>query len=397
MSKRILVVGAGANHASIIRKARELGLYTVAADSDPDAPGCRIAEEAEPVDIADADEVARVARKHQVDGLYPAAGHAVETVAQAANALGLPGLTPLAAARVSDRLAVRQALQEHAIPVPRFMSARSSKEAEAAAQAIGTPALVMPADTGGRVTRVDYLADVSLAFDQARRHASSDTVLLEEYLDGDAFCVDALIHEGGFVLGGIARKERSTSSYQYDTGIVMPASVDTELRQAVIDLALQALAAIGFTLGAAHIDILVTPDGPRVVDIACCPEGVRVSIDLVPLACGMDFLADSLCIAVGEPPQESPQYERSAAILWIPCGSGIVTDIQGVDEAAAIPGIQEVTVAAKPGDVMQHIVDCATRDKVGYVIAAGDNAQAARDTAQRARDTITINTRTSRD
>ena len=39
MSKRILIVGAGGNQVEMIKKARQLGFYTIAMDGSGHAPG----------------------------------------------------------------------------------------------------------------------------------------------------------------------------------------------------------------------------------------------------------------------------------------------------------------------------------------------------------------------
>ena len=120
MTKRILIVGAGGNQIAIIRKAREMGLTTIAVDGNPDAPGFAIANAAEAVNILDPNELTRIAQKHDVHGIYPTAELAVEAVADAATRLGLPGAVPEVATRVRNKLIMRQALKSQGIPGTAF-------------------------------------------------------------------------------------------------------------------------------------------------------------------------------------------------------------------------------------------------------------------------------------
>ena len=101
-------------------------------------------------------------------------------------------------------------------------------------------------------------------------------------------------------------------------------------------------------------------------------------------------MADSLRIALGEPPVEQRTCERGVALFWVPTRSGVVTRIEGLDEAAALPGLVEVVMSVKAGDIMQHVVDCVTRDKVGYVLATGASARDAVATAKRARGLVRV-------
>ena len=59
MSDRILIAGAGPNQVGMVTKAREMGLFTIAVDGNPEAPGLMAADVAEVADICDPDESCR--------------------------------------------------------------------------------------------------------------------------------------------------------------------------------------------------------------------------------------------------------------------------------------------------------------------------------------------------
>jgi biotin carboxylase len=392
MNKRILIVGVGANQAAVVTRARELGLYAVAMDGSAEAPGLALAAAAEVANILNPAEIVRVAQAHGVDGIYPAAEPGVEAASQAAHELGLPGLPLEVAFRVRNKLAMRQALEAHGVPVPAYRGVRSGEEAEAAAQAIGLPVIVKPADANASkgVQRVDYLADMSLAFEKARKFSRSETVLVEAFMEGDEYNVDGLVYEGEYRLGGMTGKELSPPPYRFDVGIFMPPLLDEPAVEAILDMVRRALRAIGFASGTTHVEVMLTPDGPRIVEMAGRFGGGRIPSDLIPHVYGMDYLGDSLRIALGEAPRESPRYERGCAVYWIPASSGVVTAIEGVEDARGMPGVEDLVLAIKPGEVLGHVIDCVTRDRIGYVLASGDSAAEAVARAKAARDAVRI-------
>lgn len=214
-------------------------------------------------------------------------------------------------------------------------------------------------------------------------------------MEGEEFGVDGLVYEGRYILGGITGKHRSQPPDRFDLGLCMPPLISDADAQALEDTVSAALEAIEFRNGTTHIEVILHKDGPRIVEMAGRPGGARIPTDLVPMAYGMDYIADSLRIALGEAPIEARRFLRGSAIYWIPAPPGRVLSISGVEAARALPGVKEVVVAAKPGDVLEPIIDCVTRDKVGYVLTEGDTPQAAIDAATRACGALCIETEPS--
>ena len=103
------------------------------------------------------------------------------------------------------------------------------------------------------------------------------------------------------------------------------------------------------------------------------------------MAYGMDFMGDSIRIALGEAPESTRRYERGVALFWFEAAPGRVTEIRDCDTARAIPGVNEIVFHTKPGDTLSPIIDCVTRDSVGYVLAHGDTASQAVTIANQAR------------
>lgn len=385
MDGRILIVGAGANQIRMIQAARRLGLYVVAADGNAEAPGREHADRFEAVNILDGDALMAVASEYDVDGIYPAAEFGVEAAAYAAETLGLPGVSPEVAARVRNKLVMRESLRQGGVPVPAFQGVASVAEARLAAGAIGLPLIVKPADGNASkgVRRIDELCDLPRAFEDALARTRTGIVLLERFMEGEEFGVDGLVHEGGYSLGGITAKELSRPPDRFDLGVYMPPEDNAETDR-IVECVSNALQAIGFHNGTTHIEVIVTDDGPRIVEMAGRPGGGRIPTDLIPLTYGQDYMADSFAIALGQAPVVSRPHVRGAAIFWLPAEPGNVVRVEGVEEARRMPGVEDIVLAVRPGDVLEQIVDCATRDRTGYVLASGAGPAEAVANAKRA-------------
>ena len=67
--KKILVLAAGILQIPIIKKARKLGYYVIAADGCADAPGLAYADKAIVANITSEEIMLEIARKEQIDGV----------------------------------------------------------------------------------------------------------------------------------------------------------------------------------------------------------------------------------------------------------------------------------------------------------------------------------------
>src|SRR5213592_156152 len=139
MKGTVLMVGSGRHQRRAIERARELGLRVVGVDRNRDAPGLAAADVGEVVDFTDVEGVLTVS-----------ADRAVPVVAAVAEALGLPGIGTEAAHAMTHKVAMRRRLAEHGVAQPRFAALRSIAERRAALEAVGLPAVLKPADSGGQ-------------------------------------------------------------------------------------------------------------------------------------------------------------------------------------------------------------------------------------------------------
>lgn len=67
--KKLMVLAAGLLQVPVIRKAREMGYYVIAADGNPEAVGLPLADKAIVANITDEEVMLRIAREEQIDGV----------------------------------------------------------------------------------------------------------------------------------------------------------------------------------------------------------------------------------------------------------------------------------------------------------------------------------------
>src|SRR5262249_14262303 len=144
-------------------RAKELGLRVAAVDRNPDAPGLAEADIARVVDFSDLEPVLRAIARLRIDGVLTiSADRAVPVVAALAERLGLPGIGVETAHLMTHKVAMRRELADAGVPQPRFAALRTLGERRRAADEVGFPAVLKPADSGGQrgVFRVESLDEL---------------------------------------------------------------------------------------------------------------------------------------------------------------------------------------------------------------------------------------------
>lgn len=121
MNKRLLILGAGEMQVPVIRKANDMGLHTIVADMDANAPGMGYASEPVLVSTMDKEGVLECAKRHSVDGILTTSDAPVNVVSYVGEQLGLPSMSTEVAKICTNKYLQREMFAANGIDVPFFM------------------------------------------------------------------------------------------------------------------------------------------------------------------------------------------------------------------------------------------------------------------------------------
>jgi biotin carboxylase len=217
----------------------------------------------------------------------------------------------------SHKSRMRQALALQNVPQPQFAVISSIKEAEDVPMKLVFPLVVKPIDNmGGRgVKRIDNPAELVAAAEIALKFSKCGQAIVEEYIQGPEYSLDALVWAIALFLTGIVEK--------------------------IKDVFFKGIRAIGITQGAAKGDIKLSSRGPLVGEIAARLSGGYMSGWTYPYSSGVNLTRAALKIAVGLPPGDLTPVEKAVsaerAFISIP---GRVARIEGADDARTSPAVK---------------------------------------------------------
>jgi biotin carboxylase len=381
---------AAAEHArdlgcDVVFLSRDTGYYPAHGGRDPRT--CSAITEIVQCETNVPESVAATLASHRVDGVLSAGEHHVEVAARVAACLGVAGLSVRAAVAARDKSVCLADAAAGGVLVPRHGIAGTAEEAVALASRIGYPCVVKPVD-GTASAGVRYCTGPEDAGAAARRVLAERTnargqvrarkVLVCEYVVGHEVSVEVLAGDGKLAVIGVTDKQAGALPWFVETGHTYPSVLPAHVADSCVSAAVGVLESIGFDIGMAHVELRMTDIGPFLMEVNARPPGDHIT-DLIRLTTGADPLQAWVRVHAGMAWQAPPSSRRGAAIRYLLSAPGRVRDVHGAERALTIPGVADVAITVRPGDMVATAR--SSHDRTGYVIAEGDSPVLAERTA----------------
>jgi len=266
--------------------------------------------------VATFDDVATVlgaarwlARHARIEHVIAIDDMGVDLAAEIREDLQVPGMGVTVARHFRDKLAMRNLARAAGIGVPAFVHALNERTLDAFLATERGPFLIKPrsqASSRGilRAETADAVREAVGALGDARA-----THLVEGFVAGDVFHVDAVV-EGGHVTFAEVHRYRRPLLEVAASGDMMITS--TVLRGSRLDEELRAthariIAALGLVRGVAHTELIVGKDGTAVFLESAARVGGASIPALVEATSGMDLWRAQIELELGVGSMELPE------------------------------------------------------------------------------------------
>ncbi len=304
--------------------------------------------------------------------------------ARAAGALGLSHNSPDASVAARDKLIMRRRLAAANVPIPRFRHFTTDDNPTQIAAEIEYPVVVKPTQLAGSqgVIRANNSAEFVDAFYCARSIAlaTGDTldkrrvadILVEDYIDGFEVALEGILAEGHLKLLALFDKpDPLVGPYFEETIYVTPSRLPEDTQAAILACAADACVALGLREGPVHAELRINEQGPWVIEVAgrsiggLCSKTLRFGTE--------DMSLEELILrrAVGMDVAALQRENRAGGVMMIPIpAAGILKSVEGVDDALAVPGIEEVDITLPLQHPVVPLPEGASY--LGFIFARGE-------------------------
>jgi biotin carboxylase len=386
----ILILGGGVMQLPAIKIAGEMGWTTIVADGVIDVPGKDYADYFENIDLKDTEGMIKAALGYKttigLDGVFTAGTDFSETVARVALAAALPGISVEAAINASNKSKMREAFRKYGVASPLFTTVRDVSTLdceEIVSGGIKFPMVVKPVDNMGSrgIRRTDNCNQLQNAVRDALLFSRSGNVIIEEYLEGHEFSIDALIYNNEITICGFADRHIFYPPYFIEMGHTIPSIMDSGVSEEIFKTFKDGVRALGITKGAAKGDIRLSRGKIYIGEIAARLSGGYMSGWTFPYSSGVDLTKGALKIAVGQHPGNlSPRFSRISAERAIISIPGVIKDIIGIEKVKTCENLKEFFLRVSSGDKVRFPENNV--DKVGNCIAVNKERSIAISSAE---------------
>ena len=416
--RRVLVLAAttGYQTRSFGEAAERLGVELVFATDRCHLIDDPWQDQAIPIRFHDEDAsvaaILEAAKVRRIDGVQAVGDRPTVIAARVAQAFGLPGHPPEAAAVARHKQRTREHLRDTGLPVPWFFPvaippllgasppsyggpiSRATGASAGSPQPLSYPCVVKPVALSGSrgVMRADDPASFAIVFERLRallrspevraeRNEAHEMALVEGFIPGREYAVEALLHHGELhVLAIFDKPDPLDGPFFEETIYVTPSSAPADIQDRIVQAVTSAAKAIGLHHGPVHAECRVNVEGVFVLEVAARPIGGlcaralrfqsaitnQSAISNQQSAISLEELL--LRHALGEAPGDWRRESDPSGVMMIPIPRpGILRRVDGVDAAREVPGIDDIRITAKPDQRLVPLPEGASY--LGFIFA----------------------------
>lgn len=386
-----MIVGASVLQLPAILKAKEMGLHVAVVDYNPLAVGIPYADKFYNASTMDEEAVLAAAEDFQPDGIVTlATDMPMRGVAKTSDKLHLHSINYETAVKATDKYEMIKAFKACGVPSPWYFNVDTLEELKALEGKVTFPCIIKPTDNAGShgVAKVNSYEELVANYEYSHSCSRHGKVIIEEYLDGPEVSVEVMVVNEKVHILQITDKITTGAPHFVEMGHTQPSRLPIDAQQQIREVAEAACKAIGIDKGPAHVEMKVTPRGPVMIELGARMGGDNITTHLVPLSTGIDMVGSTIKVALGEEPDITPTLHSGSAIRYFKVPFGTIKAIANVEEAQKVPGVKQITFTKNIGEESTPI-ECSN-DRIGFVIAQGENAEEAVEVCEKVMNKIKI-------
>lgn len=382
MQKRLLVLAAGILQVPVIKKAKEIGYYVIAADGDSNAVGLQFADKAICANITDEEVMLEIAREQHIDGvIHPCSEVSMNVMGRINDELGLAGITKVQAIRATNKHLMRNAFEKGNAPSPMSILTKSAEDAWIHLQNdLSTNGILKPSRNSGsrgiaKVSRNMDKEDFVKAYNIALNESRDKSVLIEQFIDGPEFSIEIIVWNSEVNVLTVTDKKTTGAPHFVELGHNQPSCYSKEDVETLKTAAVAGVKALGVNNCACHAEAKLMDGKAYLMEIGARLGGDFISTELTHLSTGIDMVAAAIDVALGMEPDLSIKEEPKGVCIRYFCPkAGKLVSVTNT-EVLNDPRVYKKEIYVRKGDIIPEITSSLSRS--GHVIVIEKTPQEA--------------------
>jgi biotin carboxylase len=212
-----------------------------------------------------------------------------------------------------------------------------------------------------------------------KRKKPNEDLLIEEYLEGPQYIVEAIVYNGEIQIAAIIEQEITKQFKFIVTGYSISPIMDKEAVDGIVEVTKAILEELKLENGNCHLELRNVNGTWKLVEINPRISGGPVN-NLIEHAYGFNYTEQIINLYMGKKPVIESQWNHFVhAHLFTVDQVGKLVKMTGLEEAQKAQGIIDIFIRAEPGQILSPPLSMGHR--YGYVIAKGRTKDEARSLA----------------
>ncbi|MCG3088759.1 ATP-grasp domain-containing protein [Sporosarcina cyprini] len=255
---------------------------------------------------------------------------------------------------------------------------------------LGYPVIVKsPHSTGSKdVLLAKNSKQLAKHMNKLHDNSPENPIILEEYIEGEQYLVEALIHKGTVKIAGFMKQEVTAGKRFIITGYGVMVDVPEMMKSPVEQIIKSIVKRFGMENGAMHLELRRSPKGWKLIEINPRISGGAMN-KMLEAAFGFNLVKETIRLYTGGVPNITPSRKQHIYTHYVIVSEkGKLEKVTGKARARKAPGVVEVYVKPRKGTVL--IPPLSMGHRYAYIIATGDTLLQARRNAEDAAKEITF-------
>lgn len=301
MGKTLLVLGGGPDQFPGVLKAKEMGIYTIVLDGNPDAHCKSYADKFHCVSIKHIEQIDTFIKEKlnkKVDGVIAFGVDIPYIISYVANRLEVNYTIPLESAILSEnKFDSKEFMKKHKINIPPYSLISSMEDIKEFTNIHGFPIILKPVDNSAArgISLLYDLNNINKYYEYALKNSSCKKVMIEKYLDGpqvstESFVVNGKIYNIGFADRNYKDMDKFLPNIIEDGGD-LPSIFMSDKHKFQLEKYLEIISKeLNIKNGVIKGDIVIYKDELYIIEFALRLSGGNFSTIEIPESTGVDFL-----------------------------------------------------------------------------------------------------------
>jgi len=361
-----MIFGAGINQLELIREAKNLGVISIVVDPSENPPGKAEADVFYQVEGKDYQTTKDIAQKHQVNGIVTGQMEKpMRLMAKLAQEMGYIFHTPEIVEKSLNKDLMKTAFMEQQVACAKGVVFRKGEKiSESKIEEFSFPLIIKPVDafSSRGVMKVFSFDELKSSEEETRSYSAESTILVEEFLEGREFSVESITYNGQTTIIQVTEKFITPYPNTVEMAHLQPARLTSEEKREIEELVKKAILAIGIDNSASHAEVMLTKNGPYMIEIGARLGGDFIASHLTKASTGVSMDKAAIQVALGLEPILIPAKKKWAMIKYVAFEEGKkIHKICPISDISQNEGFVFAHFSLKEGDIVKRINSSADR------------------------------------